>query len=288
MPYALPKAIMPELPEVETVCRGLSAAIDGKTITSAALRRPNMRFPFPAGLQAALEGARVEAVTRRAKYGLISLSGGKTAIFHLGMSGRMRIEVGKDAAKAALGKHDHVFMTFEDGTCVTFNDPRRFGFMDLSDTSALPANRFLAALGVEPLSNAFHADYLSAALKGKNTPIKAALLDQRIVAGLGNIYVCEALYMAKISPKRTANSVAGKRANRLAPAIRTVLEKAIAAGGSTLRDYAHVDGQLGYFQHEFQTYGREGEPCAAPDCNADIVRIVQSGRSTFYCPTCQR
>jgi formamidopyrimidine-DNA glycosylase len=279
---------MPELPEVETVCRGLSAAIDGKTITSAALRRANMRFAFPAGLQMALEGARVHTVRRRAKYGLLELSGGKTAIFHLGMSGRMRIEKGIQAATAALGAHDHVFLTFEDETCVTFNDPRRFGFMDLADTDALGGNRFLSALGVEPLSNAFHADFLSAALEGKNTPIKAALLDQRIIAGLGNIYVCEALHMAHISPRRRAASVAGKRAQRLAPAIKTVLEKAIASGGSTLRDYAHVDGQLGYFQHEFQAYGREGEACLTPNCGGTVQRIVQSGRSTFFCSRCQR
>lgn len=279
---------MPELPEVETVCRGLSAAIDGKTITSATLRRPNMRFAFPEGLREALEGARINTVRRRAKYGLLELTGGKTAIFHLGMSGRMRIERGVAAATAALGAHDHVFLTFEDETCVTFNDPRRFGFMDLADTEALEDNRFLSALGVEPLSNAFHADFLSAALEGKNTPIKAALLDQRIIAGLGNIYVCEALHMAHISPRRRAASVAGKRAQRLAPAIKTVLEKAIASGGSTLRDYAHVDGQLGYFQHEFQAYGREGEACQTPRCGGTVQRIVQSGRSTFFCSRCQR
>lgn len=279
---------MPELPEVETVCRGLSNAIDGKTITSAQLRRPNMRFVFPAGLQSALEGAQVIAVRRRAKYGLIDLTGGNTAIFHLGMSGRMRIEQGIAAATEALGKHDHVFMTFEDETCVTFNDPRRFGFMDLAATDALAANRFLASLGVEPLSNQFHADYLSEALKDRRTPIKSALLDQRIIAGLGNIYVCEALHMAKISPRRLANSVSGKRAQRLTPLIKTVLQKAIASGGSTLRDYAHVDGQLGYFQHEFQAYGREGEVCRTQECGGVIQRIVQSGRSTFFCSTCQR
>lgn len=279
---------MPELPEVETVCRGLSAAIDGKTITQAALRRPNMRFAFPEGLQSALQGASVKAVRRRAKYGLIELSGDQTAIFHLGMSGRMRIELGEDKARKNLGAHDHVFLTFEDGTCVTFNDPRRFGFMDLCKTQELHANRFLANLGVEPLSNSFHADYLSEALKGKRTPMKAALLDQRIIAGLGNIYVCEALHMAHISPRRMANTVAGKRAQRLVPAIKTVLTKAIASGGSTLRDYAHVDGQLGYFQHEFQAYGREGEPCPTPTCSGTVQRIVQSGRSTFFCSRCQR
>lgn len=279
---------MPELPEVETVCRGLAGAIDGKTITRALLRRPNMRFAFPKGLQSALQGARVNAVRRRAKYGLIDLSGGQTAIFHLGMSGRMRIERGIEAATKALGKHDHVFLTFEDETCVTFNDPRRFGFMDLAVTDALGANRFLESLGVEPLSNQFHAEYLSNALKNRRTPIKSALLDQRIIAGLGNIYVCEALHMARISPRRLASSVSGKRAERLTPLIKTVLEKAIASGGSTLRDYAHVDGQLGYFQHEFQAYGREGQPCRTADCGGTIQRIVQSGRSTFFCSACQR
>jgi len=279
---------MPELPEVETVCRGLSAAIKGKTIKQASLRRADMRFPFPEALQPSLQDARVSNVYRRAKYGLIELSGGKTAIFHLGMSGRMRIDPSEADARTRLGLHDHVFLVCDDGTCVTFNDPRRFGFMDLCESDALEANRFLKDLGVEPLSNHFHADYLNAALKGKRTPMKAALLDQRIIAGLGNIYVCEALHQAGISPRRLAHTIPGKRVERLVPAIKNVLEKAIAAGGSTLRDYAHVDGQLGYFQHEFRAYGSEGKTCPTSGCSGTIQRIVQSGRSTFFCSTCQR
>ncbi|MEM9878561.1 MAG: bifunctional DNA-formamidopyrimidine glycosylase/DNA-(apurinic or apyrimidinic site) lyase [Pseudomonadota bacterium] len=278
---------MPELPEVETVCRGLSAAIKGKTITKAVLRRPDMRFPFPEALQPSLQNARVVSVLRRAKYGLIALSNNKTAIFHLGMSGTMRIDADAVQAEAQLGRHDHVFLIFEDGTSVTFNDTRRFGFMDLAESERLHKNRFLKDLGVEPLSNHFHADYLNQALAGKVTPMKAALLDQRIVAGLGNIYVCEALFMAGISPRRQARTVPGKRAERLVPAIKTVLEKSIAAGGSTLRDYAHVNGELGYFQHEFNAYGSAGEACSKPCCSGVIKRIVQSGRSTFYCGKCQ-
>ncbi|MEM7569481.1 MAG: bifunctional DNA-formamidopyrimidine glycosylase/DNA-(apurinic or apyrimidinic site) lyase [Pseudomonadota bacterium] len=279
---------MPELPEVETVCRGLDAAITGKRVTSFQTRRADMRFPFPPDLRQIVTGQRIVAIKRRAKYGLIHLSNDHSLIFHLGMSGRMRIEAPRSGAEDALGPHDHVFFSCDDGVSVAFNDPRRFGFLDACPTANLGANRFIKILGPEPLDDAFTAGTLSAALKDKASPIKAALLDQRVVAGLGNIYVCEALFMAGISPRRLARTIPGKRAERLVPAIKSVLQKAIQAGGSTLRDYAHVDGQLGYFQHDFQVYGREGAPCKTPGCTAIVKRIVQSGRSTFYCGTCQR
>ncbi|MGD1955817.1 MAG: bifunctional DNA-formamidopyrimidine glycosylase/DNA-(apurinic or apyrimidinic site) lyase [Sphingomonadales bacterium] len=277
---------MPELPEVETVCRGLAGALTGKRLTRVLQRRPDMRFPFPEGLSQMMTGQRVKHVRRRAKYGLIDLSNDQTVIFHLGMSGRMRIEAKQD--EESLGKHDHLYVACEDGISVAFNDPRRFGFVDLSATDALSENRFLRDLGPDPLDDAFSSASLSEALAGKATPIKSALLDQRVVAGLGNIYVCEALFESGISPKRLARSVPGRRAERLVPAIKSVLARAIKRGGSTLRDYVHVDGQLGYFQHDFQVYGREGELCKTPGCGHLVKRIVQSGRSTFFCSHCQR
>lgn len=279
---------MPELPEVETVCRGLDAAITGKRLVEFQPRRPDMRFPFPPDLRQMTTGNTVIGVERRAKFGLIHLSNAHSVIFHLGMSGRMRIDADGRQAKKTLGTHDHVFMLCEDGMSVAFNDPRRFGFLDMAETSRLGANKFLKDLGPEPLTPAFTVEVLSERLKDKASPIKAALLDQRVVAGLGNIYVCEALFMAGISPRRLAKTIPGKRALRLVPAIKTVLERAIKAGGSTLRDYAHVDGQLGYFQHDFKVYGRENEPCVTPGCSAFVTRIVQSGRSTFFCGACQK
>ncbi len=278
---------MPELPEVETVCRGLAAAMEGRVIANAEARRPDLRFPLPKDFAERLSGRRVESVSRRAKYMRLFLDDGWVLVGHLGMSGRMTIDA-PGAPAATARPHEHVVMTLDDGVRIGFTDPRRFGFMGLIAADALEAHPWFARMGPEPLGNAFSAKTLSDALRGRRTPIKAALLDQRVVAGLGNIYVCEALFRARISPRRLADSVAGRRAARLVPAVRDVLQAAIAAGGSTLRDHAQPDGELGYFQHNFQVYGREGEPCPGCDCGGAVRRIVQSGRSTFYCPARQR
>lgn len=287
---------MPELPEVETVRRGLQPALEGRRIVSVRLNRPDLRFPFPEGLADRLAGRRVERIDRRAKYLLIRLGDGATVLSHLGMTGRYSIEAADGAAQPgdfvhaapADPRHDHVVLEIEGGVTVRYNDPRRFGFMDLFDTAAEDECHHLAGLGPEPNGNGFSSAYLGEALKGRRTPIKAALLDQRVVAGLGNIYVCEALHRAGISPRRQAASIPGRRAERLAPAVRAVIDDAIAAGGSTLRDFAAADGALGYFQHRFRAYGREGEACPGDGCDGRIERIVQSGRSTFFCPACQR
>lgn len=287
---------MPELPEVETVRRGLAPVMEGGRILAADIRRPDLRWPFPEGMAARLTGARVTRLRRRSKYILADLDSGETLLIHLGMSGRILIAT-KDADQPtaaffhtlpAPAKHDHVVLDIEGGARVTFNDTRRFGAMDLMATAEADAHPLLASLGPEPLGNAFDGPYLAAALAGRKTPIKSALLDQRIVAGLGNIYVCEVLYRARISPKRLAGRMAATRAAALVPIIRDVLNDAIDAGGSSLRDYRQTDGELGYFQHSFQVYGREGAPCLTPGCSAEIRRIVQAGRSSFYCPTCQR
>jgi len=285
---------MPELPEVETVRRGLVPALEGRRILAVRLNRPDLRFPFPPGFAERVAGRRVERIDRRAKYLLIRLEDGATLLSHLGMSGRYSIEADDLAvqpgdfvhAAPANPKHDHVVLAVEGGVTVRYNDPRRFGFMDLfaADADSL----YLAGLGPEPNSNAFSSAYLSDVLRGRRMPIKAALLDQRIVAGLGNIYVCEALHRARISPRRLAATIPGARAERLAPAVRSVIDDAIASGGSTLRDFAAADGALGYFQHTFRAYGREGEACPEVGCDGRIARIVQSGRSTFFCPACQR
>lgn len=285
---------MPELPEVETVRRGLEPVWTGRRLTEVEVRRPDLRAPFPPRFADRLAGARIETLTRRGKYIVAALDQGEALVIHLGMSGRITIEAGGDAVEPGAfthtavtnPAHDHVVFHTDDGARVTFNDPRRFGSMHLDTPGALDATGPFKAMGPEPLSNAFNGPALSAALEGKRTPIKAALLDQRVVAGLGNIYVCEALFRAGISPRRLASSVAGARAERLAPIIQDVLRDAIEAGGSTLRDYAHTDGSLGYFQHRFDVYGREGEACTT--CGATVRRIVQSGRSTFYCGRCQR
>lgn len=283
-------AWMPELPEVETVRRGLAPVMEGQRIARAEVRRAGLRWPFPPDMAARLTGARVRALGRRSKYILADLDTGETLLIHLGMTGRMLISgtaLGKfHHHHPAPEKHDHVVMDIESGARITFNDARRFGAMDLFPTGG--AHPLLAKLGPEPLGNGFHEDYLVAALKGRNTPIKSALLDQRIVAGLGNIYVCEALYRAGIHPVRRARAVSARRVAGLVPIIRTVLDDAIAAGGSSLRDYRQADGELGYFQHTFRVYGREGEPCPTEGCSGDIRRIVQAGRSSFYCPRCQR
>jgi formamidopyrimidine-DNA glycosylase len=289
---------MPELPEVETVRRGLAPALEGHVLTRVAARRADLRVPLPERFAERLTGRRMLRLRRRAKFLLLDLDGGETLIMHLGMSGRFTIH-GTHAAKpgrfhnktpddgSGEGKHDHVVFETEDGTRIVYTDHRRFGLMLLAPTaeaeSRLQAN---GELGPEPLGEAFTPALLSAGLAGKKTPIKSALLDQSVVAGLGNIYVCEALFRAGQSPKRLARTVAGTRCEKLVPAIKQVLTEAIKAGGSSLRDYAHADGELGYFQHHFSVYGREGEPC--PVCGAGVKRIVQSGRSTFYCAKCQK
>ena len=271
---------MPELPEVETVCRGLASRLEGRRLTRLELRRPNMRFPFPIGLAALVEGRRVETIRRRAKYILMQIDDGGVLIAHLGMSGRMTIG---PAAGMELEPHDHVVFETEDGTAVRFNDARRFGFLDYCRVEDLPRHKLFADLGPEPLGNEFSGPILAAKLVGKMTPIKAALLDQKIVAGLGNIYVSESLYWAGLAPTRMAGTVLGATADTLVASIRQVLLNAIAAGGSSLRDYVQATGELGYFQHQWAVYGKEGAPCPDCTCTTGIARIVQSNRSTFYC-----
>ena len=280
---------MPELPEVETVMRGLAACLKGRVILSAELRRGDLRWAVPKNFAARLTGARVENFRRRGKYILMRLSGGDSVVLHLGMSGRMNIFADLPAPLPVL--HEHLVLRTDEGVRVAFVDPRRFGSLDLVPTAAENTHRLLAGLGPEPLEAGFTAKTLSAALLGRRTPIKAALLDQGVVAGLGNIYVCEALFRARISPRRLAASVAGRRAERLVPAIRETLTEAIAAGGSSLRDYVQPSGELGYFQHAWKVYGRAGAMCE--DCPGEpgclgIRRLVQSGRSTFFCPRLQR
>ena len=281
---------MPELPEVETVMRGLAAVLEGRVIRAASISRPDMRWPFPEGLAARLAGSRVEGFRRRAKYMLMRISGGDSVLIHLGMSGRMVARPAADLPNEPV-LHEHFAMETEEGIRVGFVDPRRFGSVDLVPTASEDSHRLLAGLGPEPLEDAFSPAVLSVALAGKQTPIKAALLDQRVVAGLGNIYVSEALYRARISPRRVAASVAGARTVRLVPAIKAVLEESIAAGGSSLRDYVQADGGIGFFQERFKVYDREGMPCEAcpgrPKCEG-IRRIVQAGRASFYCPRLQR
>lgn len=283
---------MPELPEVETVRRGLAPVMEGGRIRNAQVNRPDLRWPFPDRMAARLTGARIDRLRRRSKYILADLDTGETLLVHLGMTGRMLVSgdaLGKFVHDhPAAEKHDHVVFDMEDGARVTFNDPRRFGAMDLMQTATADSHPLLAALGPEPLGNGFHEQQLLAALQGRSLPIKSALLDQKIVAGLGNIYVCEALYRAGLHPQRRVNKIAGKRIAALVPIVRKVLEEAIAAGGSSLRDFRQADGELGYFQHSFDVYGREGQPCRTPDCDKTVQRIVQSGRSSFYCPACQR
>lgn len=277
---------MPELPEVETIVRGLRPRLEGRTLSRVSVRRPDLRIPFPENFSSRLEGRGVTRLDRRAKYIVALLSDGAALIVHLGMSGQWVIHEGKPAGPP--GPHDHVEIALDDGTTLVYRDVRRFGLMTLTPQADLAEHPLLRDLGPEPLGNAFNGPSLSAALRGRRTPIKAALLDQRTVAGLGNIYVCEALFRAGISPRRLAASVAGVRADRLAPAIKVILNEAIDAGGSTLRDYVQASGELGYFQHRFSVYGREGESCAGCDCGGAIKRIVQSGRSTFFCSRRQR
>ncbi len=300
---------MPELPEVETVRRGLESAMIGRRIEKVALNRGDLRVPFPDGFARRLAGRRIETVGRRAKYLLVGLDRGDSLLMHLGMSGRFTIHPpdgrplalgepdaeaeGSDAAATAPSIHDHVSFLLDDGTRIVYTDPRRFGLMDLIDTATAADHKLLADLGPEPLGNDFNAEHLRSGLDARETPLKSALLDQRVVAGLGNIYACEALHRAALSPKRIAATLTRGRNSQprleaLVRSVRGVLDDAIAAGGSTLRNYASAEGRPGAFQHRFDVYDREGEPCPRPGCRGTIRRIVQAGRSTFYCCVCQR
>jgi formamidopyrimidine-DNA glycosylase len=282
---------MPELPEVETVRRGLEPFMAGAQIVDLRLNREDLRFPFPKNFKKRLTGETISRLDRRAKYLLIYLSGGAVIIAHLGMSGRFVIEApgAEGDRKDRIIAHDHVIFTLKGpkGACqIIYNDPRRFGFMDLVEREGLWQTRHFANMGPEPMGNAFNWPVLAARLQGRKTAIKQALLDQKIVAGLGNIYVCEALWQAGISPRRAAFSVGVARGERLVVAVQEILARAIEAGGSSLRDHAQPDGDLGYFQHDFAVYDREGEPC--PKCGAPVKRFTQGGRSSFFCGGCQR
>ena len=271
---------MPELPEVETTVRGLAPVLEGRRLGSVEVRRSDLRRPLPPDLRQRLTGARVIRLGRRAKYGLIETDRGDTLVFHLGMSGSWRLD------PSEIGKHDHFILETEDGRRLALNDPRRFGSLELVATDRLEQVEPFATMGPEPLEKGFDGAYLARALEGRTAPIKALLLDQRIVAGLGNIYVCEALHLAGIAPGRAGGHIARSRLDRLAEAVRAVLRAAIDAGGSSLRNYARPDGELGYFSAEWRVYGRESEAC--PGCGAPIRRRTEGGRSTFHCVKCQR
>lgn len=288
---------MPELPEVETVRQGLVPVLEGRRLQRVIARRGDLRFPLPKDFAERLTGRCVQKLTRRAKYILAHLDGDEILIIHLGMSGRFQIEGGElgrflhniqpeDAE--GPGKHDHIEFITDQGARIVYSDHRRFGMMDLFPSSEMARYRFLASIGPEPLSDEFSAGVLRKKLEGKRAPIKAALLDQRVVAGLGNIYVCEALFRSRISPLRESSSLKPPAIARLVDDIKLVLQDAIRAGGSTLRDYKQTSGELGYFQHSFQVYDRAGERCSRAGCKGTIKRIVQSGRSTFFCGSCQR
>jgi formamidopyrimidine-DNA glycosylase len=291
---------MPELPEVETVRLGLQPVLEGHVITDARIRRRDLRVPFPPHFAERLKGRRVVRLTRRAKYILAALDSGETLVIHLGMSGRLSVYAEGKRQRlgdyvynpapdgAGEGKHDHVVFETDAPARIVFNDHRRFGLMALVVTDRLEEDKLFRGIGIEPLSPAFTARFLKKALAGKKTPIKSALLDQRVIAGLGNIYVCEALFLAGISPKRWAGAMRADDAKRLTAAIKKVLTEAIRAGGSTLRDHAQATGDPGNFQHHFRVYGREGQPCLGQKCRGMVKRIVQGGRSTFYCPACQK
>jgi formamidopyrimidine-DNA glycosylase len=289
---------MPELPEVETVRRGLEPAMVGARFLTVDQRRPDLRFPFPERFAERLKGRRIEGLGRRAKYILVTLDDGHVLVMHLGMSGSFRIDQSTPGhfhhPRSRDGAHDHVVFTLSNGATITYNDPRRFGFMQLIPAGELETHPLFRNIGVEPLGNALDGTLLARLFAGKSVSLKAALLDQTLIAGLGNIYVCEALHRAHLSPRRGAATLARhdgsptERARLLAADIRDVLNEAVAAGGSSLRDHRRTDGTLGYFQHSFRVYDREGEPCPTPGCGGRIQRIVQSGRSTFFCGTCQR
>jgi len=283
---------MPELPEVETVRRGLAPVLVGQRIAEVRLRRKDLRIPFPPRFAKRLEGRRIERLDRRAKYLLAALDSGETLVIHLGMSGQLTLEGGKPARRyherEGLGAHDHVLITLEGGRCLLFNDPRRFGLMTLVPTDKLSTHKLFHRLGLEPLDGELTGAALQDLLAKRKTPLKAALIDQSVIAGVGNIYACEALHRARLSPKRLARTLKAESAARLAAAVSEVLAEAVEAGGSTLRDYVRSDGSPGYFQHRFAVYDRAGERCPREGCRGTIRRIVQAGRSTFYCPTCQR
>lgn len=283
---------MPELPEVETVRRGLIPVLNGAVIAQADVNRPDLRWPMPTDMAARLTGRRVLQLRRRSKYILADLDSGETLLIHLGMSGRIQISGATIGGffhdHAPTQKHDHVVLHLAGGARVTYNDARRFGMMDLMKTDQIDTHPLIANLGPEPLGNTFDESYLVDRIKSRKAPIKNLLLDQRIIAGLGNIYVCEVLFRGGISPKRVGQSIPKSRIAALVPIIRDVLSEAIEAGGSSLKDYRQTDGELGYFQHSFAVYGREGGTCLAPQCTGGIARINQSGRSSFYCPQCQR
>lgn len=294
---------MPELPEVETVMRGLKPVLEGRTIQSVSLRRDGLRFPFPADFAGRLSGQRIGNLTRRAKYILASLGSGDCLLVHLGMTGRFTVLPAQSKARnlgefyfetgteQGEGAHDHVVLTLDDGARVVYTDPRRFGIMDLFPEAEAGTHKLLSGIGIEPLGNELNADYLAERFRGKAAPLKAALLDQKLIAGLGNIYVSEVLHRSGLSPKRKSGSLVHRkthdpRLELLVRNIRDVLNEAIVAGGSTLQDFAHTDGAEGSFQQRFRVYDREGQPCA--QCGAPILRLVQSGRSTFYCRHCQK
>ncbi len=289
---------MPELPEVETVRRGLAPVMEGGRIARVEQRRPDLRFPFPERFAERLEGRRVLRLMRRAKYLAVHLEGGEVLVMHLGMSGRFLISAAPvgtfEHAHGGHAKHDHVVFAMADGAVITYNDARRFGFMLLIAETDLATHKLFCDIGIEPLGPELTPEFLAAAAHGRKTDLKAFLMDQRIVCGLGNIYVCEALHRAGLDPRQPAARLATATGRptaatrRLVPIIRAVLEEAIGAGGSTLRDYAQADGSLGYFQHRFAVYGRAGEPCVRTGCGGQVLRAVQAGRSTFYCRRCQR
>ena len=294
---------MPELPEVETVRRGLAPVMEGQTFRRVEQRRADLRFPFPERFATRLEGRRLLRLDRRAKYLVGHIEGGEALVMHLGMSGRFAVR-SRDEDQGKLGRythnqesllpHDHVMFTMSGGATITYNDARRFGFMLLIGSAELPRHKLFADIGIEPLGPELTPEFLRLAAHGRRSDLKAFLMDQTIVCGLGNIYVCEALFRSGLDPRKPASRLAARgakpaeRAQRLVPVIRAVLQEAIDAGGSTLRDYAQTDGALGYFQHRFQVYGREGAPCLKPGCGSAIRRIVQANRSTFLCPRCQR
>ncbi len=293
---------MPELPEVETVRRGLEPALVGARIVAVEQRRPDLRFPLPVDFAERLRGQEVTALGRRAKYLLADLSSGEVLVMHLGMSGRFLVQQngtvfspGEFYAEAGGERtHDHVVFRLSNGATIIYNDARRFGFMDLVPRAGLAESRHFKEVGIEPLGNELSGEAIARLFHKRKAPLKAALMDQRLIAGLGNIYVCEALFRAGLNPEAPAGSLATptgrprEKAHRLADAIRDVLNEAVAAGGSTLRDYAHTDGSLGYFQHAFRVYDREGDACATPGCTGTVRRVVQGGRSTFFCPACQK
>jgi len=280
---------MPELPEVETVRRGLASVLEGRRIVRVSARRPDLRFPLPRGFVKRVEGRRVEEVDRRAKFLLVRLEGGLVLIGHLGMSGRIAVYEG---APPRLAAHDHIVFLTDTAVTIRYNDARRFGFFDLCAADELSRHPMLSALGPEPLGDHFDGAWLSTCLTGRSAPVKTAILDQRVVAGMGNIYASESLFRARLSPRRMAHTVSGWRAARLAEAIKAVFNDAISAGGSSLRDHRQTSGELGYFQHRFAVYGRAGEPCPGCDCDVaatgGVRTLVQSGRSTFYCAKQQR